>query len=228
LISELAEDSEGTGTRGVVEILAKELPDNFIGTSNVDLARRYNLKPIGTMAHEFIQAAQALTRIKDSQKFAFDTWAKEYRGDLGIALSDCLGFEAFLNDFDMFFSKLFDGARHDSGDPYIWGEKLIAHYESFGIDPITKSAVFSDGLDFSKAIEIHETFKDRIKVSFGIGTNITNDTGFKAPQIVIKMTECDGRPVAKISDSKGKMMCKDDDYLKYLASVFNIQRVWEE
>jgi len=216
-----------------VQILKKRLPYNFVGTSNVWLAMKYDLRPIGTMAHEFIQATQSLTRLVDSQKYAFDIWSREYRGDLGIALSDCLGFDAFLKDFDMYFCKLFDGARHDSGDPIEWGNRLIDHYKSMGIDPSTKTAVFSDGLDFQKAVDIHREFSNgitspRIKCSFGIGTNITNDTGFKAPQIVIKMTECNGQPVAKISDSKGKMMCKDSHYLKHLAKTFNIKTVWRE
>lgn len=207
----------------VVQIMEDNLPCGvFVGTSNVYLARKYNVKPIGTMAHEFIQAAQALVRLKDSQKYAFQTWADVYRGDLGIALSDTLGMDAFLEDFDQYFAKLFDGARHDSGSPYTWGDKLIAHYKAMGIDPMTKTAVFSDGLNFDKIIELHKEFSDKIKCSFGIGTNLTNDCGITPLQIVIKMSNCDGRPVAKISDSPGKQMCNDAEYLKYLASVFNI------
>lgn len=209
--------------------LIAELPNNIIGTSNVMFAKMFNIKPIGTMAHEFIQATQSMVRLIDSQKYAFEKWVEEYRGDLGIALSDTLGMKAFFNDFDLYFSKLYDGARHDSGDPYEWCEKLIKHYESMGIDPTTKMAVFSDGLDFAKAIKLNETFGERIKVSFGIGTYLTNDMGLthKPLQIVIKMTGCNGQPVAKISDSPGKAMCNDKDYLKYLRSVFNIDEVIE-
>lgn len=192
----------------------------FVGTSNVDLARRYNLRPIGTMAHEWIQAHQQLgPRLIDSQSVALQTWANEYRGELGIALSDCLGFRKFLRDFDRYFGLLFDGCRHDSGDPVRWAENLIAHYESLRINPKTKSAVFSDGLNFELAIDLYRRFSNHINVSFGIGTYLTNDCGFIAPQIVIKMVECNGKPVAKISDSAGKGMCEDDGFLEYLRSV---------
>lgn len=214
----------------VVGRLVEELPKNFIGTSNVYFARKYGIKPIGTMSHQLVQSTQGMknVRLSESQKYAFEVWAKEYRGDLGIALSDCLGMDAFFRDFDKYLAKLYDGARHDSGDPYVWCDKLIAHYKSMGIDPKTKTAVFSDNLNFTKALEIYNHYHGQINMSFGIGTNITNDTGFKAPQIVIKMTECNGNPVAKISDSKGKMMCKDPEFLKYLAHVFKIPMVWEE
>ena len=208
----------------IVNTLTGDLRKNFVGTSNVLLAMKYGVKPIGTMAHEFIQAMQQISgcQLRDSQKCAFQTWADVYRGDLGIALSDTLGMNTFFNDFDMYFSKLFDGARHDSGDPYIWCDKLIKHYKSMGIDPLTKTAVFSDGLTFPKMVELHKHYKDKIKVSFGIGTNLTNDCGIKPLQIVIKMTKCNGRPVAKISDSKGKQMCEDREYLKHLCNVFKI------
>ena len=205
--------------------LNSKFPFNFTGTSNVLLAMRLGLKPIGTMAHEFIQAAQALgPRIVDSQVFAFDTWAHEYRGELGIALSDCVGMDAFMRDFDLYFCKLFDGARHDSGCPYKWGDKLIKHYESHGINPKTKTAVFSDGLTPHKATKIAKYFSGKINISFGIGTNFTNDCGITPLQIVIKMTECNGQPVAKISDSAGKEMCLDDEYISHLKKVFEINR----
>lgn len=205
----------------IISTLKKELPGNFIGTSNVHFAMQYNLTPIGTMAHEWIMAAQALgPRLVDSQKFALEHWAQEYRGDLGIALSDTVGFKAFLSDFDMYFAKLFDGCRHDSGDPFQWGDLLIEHYRKMRVDPRTKRAIFSDGLSFSRAIDIASYFKDRIQTSFGIGTNLTNDITEKAAQIVIKMIRCQGAPVAKISDSPGKQMCKDVEYLAYLKSVF--------
>ncbi len=209
----------------VVSRCAKELPKNFMGTSNVYLARKYGVKPIGTMAHEWIMAGQGMeeqTSVKYSQRYMLQKWADVYRGDLGTALSDTLGFNAFLNDFDMYFSKLFDGCRHDSGDPHTWCHKLVQHYQNYKIDPLTKTAVFSDGLDFQKMIQIHDAFSKRINVSFGIGTNLTNDCGVKPLQIVIKMTKCNGRPVAKISDSPGKQMCEDKEYLKYLASRLNI------
>ncbi len=146
----------------IIQTLKKELPENFRGTSNIFFAMKYNLTPIGTMAHEWLMAAQALgPKLANSQKFALEHWAQEYRGDLGIALSDVVGFDAFLYDFDMYFSKLFDGCRHDSGDPFKWGDKLVEHYKKMKVDPRSKIAVFSDGLSFPKAIEITRYFKDR-------------------------------------------------------------------
>jgi len=205
-------------------ILKKELPDNFVGTSNVFLAKKHSIKYIGTFAHLLIQLGQGLpnVHISESQRFMLDAWVNEYRGDLGIALSDTLGFDAFLRDFDLFFAKLYDGCRHDSGDPYVWCEKLIAHYEKLRIDPRTKTAVFSDGLTFPLALDLHSKFSRRIKTSFGIGTNLTNDTGVDPLQNVIKLVKVNGYPVAKVSDSSGKGMCEDDEYLKYLKTVFKI------
>lgn len=191
------------------------------GTSNVMLAKAMNITPAGTMAHEYIAAHQQLSRIEDSQKVAFQTWADVYRGDLGIALSDTLGFSTFLHDFDMYFAKLFDGARHDSGDPDAWARSLIKHYEDMGIDPCTKVAVFSDGLCMSKAAYLYRTYSRRIKTSFIIGTHLVNDTLVKPLQIVMKMTQCNGRPVAKLSDAPGKEMCRDALYMSYIKSIFN-------
>ena len=211
--------------REVVQTLSRELPrDIFVGTSNVLFAKEFGLKPIGTMAHEYLQAGQALgPKLADSQKYMLEKWVQEYRGDLGIALSDVVGFDAFLRDFDKYFAKLYDGCRHDSGDPFEWGERLIQHYEKLGIDPLTKTAVFSDGLTFKKAFELAERFRGRIKTSFGIGTNLTNDVTAVPLQIVMKMVELNGEPVAKISDSKGKGMCEDEDYLSYLKKVYQIE-----
>lgn len=208
----------------VVKTLKEELPMNFTGTSNVYLAKKYGLTPIGTMAHEYLQACQALgPRLRDSQKFALEKWVQEYRGDLGIALTDVVGIDAFLEDFDLYFCKLFDGVRHDSGDPFVWAGKVIDHYKKMKIDPKTKSLVFSDGLDFEKSFELFEAFKDQAKMFFGIGTNLTNDLGLKPINIVLKMTSCNGSPVAKISDSAGKTMCDNEEYLAYLKQVFKIK-----
>jgi nicotinate phosphoribosyltransferase len=206
----------------MIEKLLKVAPDNLIGTSNVEMAKKFDIKYIGTMAHEWLQAHQALVRVSDSQKAALEVWAKEYRGDLGIALSDVVGMDAFLNDFDKYFAKLFDGCRHDSGDPLVWAEKLIKHYDSLGIDPKTKSAVFSDGLTFESANEIQNQLEGKIGVSFGIGTFLSNNWGFTPLQVVLKMIECNGKPVAKISDSPGKGMCDNSSYLKYLMETFNL------
>jgi nicotinate phosphoribosyltransferase len=171
-----------------------------------------------------MQACQALgPRLRDSQTFAFDMWAKEYRGDLGIAIADTYGLDAFLRDFDMYFCKLFDGARQDSGDPFQWGEKLIAHYRRNRVDPRTKTLIFSDQLSVPLAIEIARRFDGRARTSFGIGTNLTNDLGYEPLNIVIKMTECNGQPVAKVSDAPGKTVSKDPGYLAYLRQVFGLE-----
>ncbi|MBS3822826.1 MAG: nicotinate phosphoribosyltransferase [Wenzhouxiangellaceae bacterium] len=207
----------------VVEKLAREIPSSLRGTSNVRLARDLDLVPIGTMAHEFVQAAQALgPRLAETQRFAFEVWAREYRGDLGIALSDTYSLKAFLRDFDMFFCKLFDGARQDSGDPIEWGEAMIEHYEHNRVDPKTRNLVFSDSLNIPRAAEIWHRFRDRINVSFGIGTNLTHDTGTDPINIVIKMTECNGQPVVKLSDSPGKIISTDQHYLAWVRQAFDV------
>ena len=210
----------------VVRTLKNGLGVHFVGTSNVKFAQDHGLTPLGTMAHEYLQACQAVgPRLRDSQTFAFNMWAREYRGDLGIALSDVCGMDAFLRDFDLFFCKLFDGVRHDSGDPFEWGEKMISHYQRMRIDPRTKTMVFSDGLDMPLAIRLYEHFRGRAQTSFGIGTNLTNDVGCDPLQIVIKMTRCNGQPVAKISDEPSKSMDYDPSYVKYLREVFQVPEV---
>ncbi len=204
----------------VLKYFVSRCPDKLVGTSNTHFAKKLNIRPIGTMAHEFFQAHQQLgPRLVDSQKVALQSWAVEYRGELGIALSDTLGFDKFLIDFDRFFSLLFDGCRQDSGDPIRWAEKLIAHYDKMRIDSRFKTAIFSDGLTFEKAVDLFNRFNSRIKTSFGIGTYLTNDCGFVAPQIVIKMIEFNHNPVAKVSDSADKGMCEDTEFLEYLNKV---------
>jgi len=194
------------------------------GTSNVLYAMNLGLIPLGTMAHEYLQACQALgPRLRDSQIFGFESWAREYRGDLGIALSDVYGMSAFLRDFDMYFCKLFDGARHDSGDPFQWGERMLAHYIANRVDPRTKTLIFSDGLTVPRTIELYQQFRGRCQLAFGIGTNLTNDLGYEPLQIVIKMVRCNDQPVAKLSDTPAKNMCDDEKYLAYLRQVFEIE-----
>lgn len=206
----------------VVRTLADQVPEFFKGTSNVYLAKKYNLTPIGTMAHEYLQSYQSFgVRLRDFQKAALEDWVLEYRGDLGIALTDVVGMDAFLADFDNFLAKLFDGLRHDSGDPVVWGEKALNHYAKLRIDAGTKRLVFSDGLDVPTAIRLYKHFAGRIQCGFGIGTNLTNDTGTPALNIVMKLMECNGQPVAKLSDSPGKTLCKDETYLAYLRQVFD-------
>ncbi len=207
----------------VLQILRRRLGPQFAGTSNTWYAMKQNLTPLGTMAHEYLQACQSLgPRLRDSQTYAFERWAREYRGDLGIALSDVYGFDAFLRDFDLYFCKLFDGVRHDSGDAMAWGERMIAHFEKLRIDPKTKTLIFSDSLDFPRVIELYLRFADRARLAFGVGTNLTNDLGYTPLQIVLKMVRCNGQPVAKLSDTPSKNMCDDEAYLAYLRQVFEI------
>ena len=206
----------------VVERLAADLPTHFRGTSNVYLAKQLGLSPSGTMAHEYLQAYQAFGfRLRDFQKAALEGWVQEYRGDLGVALTDVVGMDAFLRDFDLYFAKLFDGLRHDSGDPFVWGEKAIAHYHALRIDPASKRLVFSDSLNIPRALELYRHFKGRIQTGFGIGTDLSNDTPHPALNIVMKITACNGQPVAKISDEPGKTLCDDQTFLAYLRQVFS-------
>ena len=208
----------------MVHILKRDFPGRFVGTSNVHLAREFGIKPIGTMAHEWLMAHQQLgPRLIDSQIAALDCWVREYRGLLGIALTDCITTDAFLRDFDLYFAKLFDGLRHDSGDPLEWAEKCIRHYEKLGIDPLSKTLVFSDGLDLPKALELYRALHEHIHVSFGIGTRLTCDIpGVEPMNIVIKMTACNGQPVAKLSDTPGKTQCRDENFVTYLKHVFRV------
>lgn len=213
----------------VVRRFATELVNkNMVGTSNVYLAMKYNLTPIGTYAHEFVQMYQGIDSIPlaYTNHFALQDWYDEYKGDNGTALTDTLGTDLFLLDFDRANSNNYTGVRHDSGDPYLWGEKMINHYKKYGIDPKTKLLLFSDSLNFNKAQELYDYFKDRTKVSFGIGTYVSNDTPIEALNIVIKLQYVNGNPVAKISDNYGKSMCQDDTYLEYLkkAVQFRINR----
>lgn len=206
----------------VLDILNREIPDYLAGTSNMRLARQLGLPPVGTMAHEWFQAWQAVTPLEYAQRAALSAWLLEYRDCLGIALTDCYSMEAFCRDFKLFFGNLYDGLRHDSGDPIAWGERAIRLYESFDIEPQSKTLVFSDGLTFDKILELYDHFQGRINTGFGIGTNLTNDLGYEPLNIVIKMVSCHGRPVAKISDAPGKSMCEDADYLENLARLYKI------
>ena len=189
-----------------------------VGTSNVYLAMKYGCKPIGTYAHEYVQMYQGVpgVTLAYTNKMAMDEWFEEYQGDNGTALTDTLGTDLFLMDFNKLQANCYTGVRHDSGDPIEWGEKIIAHYEKLGIDPKTKTLLFSDSLDFDKAQKIYDHFKERINVSFGIGTFISNDTCVEPLNIVIKLQYVNGHPVAKLSDDFGKAMCQNDDYLHYL------------
>ena len=201
----------------VVKRLATET-DKCVGTSNVYLAKKYHITPIGTYAHEFVQMYQGIDSIPlaYSNYYAMKDWYVEYDGDNGTALTDTVTTDLFLLDFNRSMVNNYTGVRHDSGDPYVWGEKIIAHYKKYGVDPRTKLLLFSDSLDFDKAQKLFDYFKDRAKVSFGIGTFCSNDTAEQALNIVIKLQYVNGRPVAKLSDDIGKAMCKDNEYLDYL------------
>ncbi len=211
----------------VVSKMKREVP-NMVGTSNVYLAMKYDLLPVGTYAHEYVEMYQGINKIPVAygNYYAMKDWYEEYRGDNGTALSDTLTTDLFLLDFDRSMANNFTGVRHDSGDPYEWGEKIIAHYKKFGIDPKTKTLLFSDSLNFEKAQALYNHFKDRINVSFGIGTYCTNNTDAEALNIVIKLQYVNGRPVAKISDAPGKTMCPDEGYAEYLreAIKFRLER----
>jgi nicotinate phosphoribosyltransferase len=207
----------------VVRTFAAEVPELFRGTSNVDLARRHGLVPIGTMAHEYLQAHQAFGyRLRDFQRMALENWVHEYRGDLGIALTDTVGLEAFLRDFDLYFAKLFDGLRQDSGDPFQWGERVLAHYARLRLDAQSKQLVFSDALDFPKTFALYDRFADRARVGFGIGTHLSHDVGTAPLNIVMKLVRCNDQPVCKLSDSPGKALCDDETFGRYLRQVFGI------
>ena len=199
----------------------------FTGTSNYDLARRLNLTPMGTQAHEWFQAQQQISpNLASSQRAALAAWLEEYPDRLGIALTDCITMDAFLRDFGPEFATRYQGLRHDSGDPVEWGEKAIAHYKKLGIDPLSKVLVFSDNLDLTKAVDLYRHFSSRVNLSFGIGTRLTCDIPQVKPlNIVIKLVECNGKPVAKLSDSPGKTICHDKAFVRALRKAFDLPPV---
>lgn len=202
----------------VLDILRHELPAQLAGTSNLYYAREMGLVPIGTQGHEWYQAWQSLARLEEAQTAALQAWVDVYRGDPGIALTDCYSHDAFMRDFDRYFAKLFDGARQDSGDEVRFGERQIAHYQALRIDPTSKVLVFSNSLDFGSALDLHAHFHGRIReAACLIGTKIVNDLDLPALNMVIKMVSCNGRPVAKISDEPEKSMCEDPEYLRRVA-----------
>ena len=197
---------------------------SFIGTSNVFLAKKYDIVPVGTMAHEWIMCiGQGDHRHNPaySNHYALNAWVNEYGVLNGIALTDTITTDCFLQDFDLTFATLFSGVRHDSGDPYEWGEKMLSHYESLGLDTKTKTLLFSDSLDFEKADAIYRHFCGKAKVAFGIGTYLSNDTNTHALNIVMKTTSCNGQAVAKVSDTAGKGMCKDAGYVEFLQTCIH-------
>lgn len=197
----------------------KHSPSRFIGTSNVYLAKKFGLTPVGTMAHEWIMCTGQGNHKHNpaySNWYALDAWIKEYGVLNGIALTDTITTDCFLRDFQLTYATLFSGVRHDSGDPYEWGEKMINQYRKLGIDPKTKTLLFSDSLDFERADALWHHFHNDINVAFGIGTYLSNDTKVSHLNIVMKVTKCNGIDVAKISDTDGKGMCKNPEYVEYL------------
>ena len=215
----LSAEAQELAVKELAEVTWQKCSSNCVGTSNIYLARKYNLIPVGTMAHDWIMCVgQGNHRHNPSYSnyYSLESWVREYGVQNGTALTDTITTDCFLRDFDLTYATLFYGVRHDSGDPIEWGEKMIAHYESLHIDPTTKTLLFSDSLNFEKAAKIYEHFKGRAKVAFGIGTYISNDTKERALNIVMKVTRCNGQDVAKISDTPGKGMCKNQDYVDYL------------
>lgn len=203
----------------LIKFIVDQKISGFAGTSNMYLAKKYKVKPIGTMAHEFGQViGQSNPELNPaySNKFIMKAWTDEYKTVNGIVLDDVIGSKVFLKDFDLTYATLFSGVRHDSGDPIEWGENLLEHYKKLGIDATTKTLLFSDSLNFEKATALKKHFEGRCKVAFGIGTWLANDTDVKALNIVMKITDCNGRPVAKLSNNIGKTMCRDEEYIKYL------------
>lgn len=183
--------------------------ENFVGTSNVHFAHKYNITPMGTHAHEWFSFHAAKYGYKMANTMAMEAWSNVFRGDLGIALPDTFTSDVFFRQFEKKFSKLYDGVRHDSGDPIEFAKKVIAHYESQGIDPKSKTIIFSDSLNTEAAVKIKDFCRGIIKCSFGIGTNFTNDVGVKPLNMVIKMTAA--KPfndewihTIKLSDAPGK------------------------
>ncbi|MDU5453616.1 nicotinate phosphoribosyltransferase [Pseudescherichia vulneris] len=216
-------------SRDVQQAIVERLQQEpwFVGTSNYDLARRLNLTPMGTQAHEWFQAHQQISpELATSQRAALAAWLTEYPDQLGIALTDCITMDAFLRDFGPEYASRYQGLRHDSGDPVEWGEKAIAHYQKLGIDPLSKVLVFSDNLDLKKALDLYRHFAARVNLSFGIGTRLTCDIPQVKPlNIVIKLVECNGKPVAKLSDSPGKTICHDKAFVRALREAFDLPQV---
>ena len=215
----LSEEAQDLAVRTLKERNADFADSRFVGTSNVALAKKYGVTPVGTMAHEWIMCSGQGNHKHNpaySNWYALDAWVKEYGILNGTALTDTITTDCFLKDFQLTYATLFSGVRHDSGDPYEWGEKMIAHYERLGIDPMTKTLLFSDSLDFERASALYRHFRGKARVAFGIGTYISNDTEVEPLNIVMKVTKCNGQDVAKISDVEGKGMCKNAEYEDYL------------
>ncbi|ANZ22565.1 nicotinate phosphoribosyltransferase [Buchnera aphidicola (Diuraphis noxia)] len=207
----------------IVKRLKEKFPF-FIGSSNFHISRILKLQPIGTQAHEWFQAHQQISsNLKESQTLALKTWLYQYNNYLNIALTDSINMDTFLHDFNLYFTSSYQGIRHDSGDPVKWAEKALAHYEKLGINPCTKTLIFSDNLNFKRIISLYKMFSHKINMIFGIGTKLTCDIPHVKPlNMVLKLVKCNGKPVAKLSDSPEKTFCLDKNFLQHLCKVFNI------
>jgi len=210
----------------VKQMSGGKLDTNFVGTSNVYLAYKYKITPIGTHAHEWFMFHAAKYGYKMANHLAMENWTDVFRGDLGIALSDTFTTDVFLKSFDKKFTKLYDGVRHDSGDPFVFGDKIIKHYDSLGIDTRSKTIVFSDSLNPQLAVDIKDYFRGKIKCSFGIGTNFSNDVGVKPLNMVIKIVGAkpedeEWHHTIKLSDVEGKHTGdkKEIEIAKYVLNI---------
>lgn len=222
----LSSEAQDLAVKKLCENNGKYKDSYCVGTSNVYLAKKYGVKPVGTMAHEYIMCigqGNPMYNPAYSNKLAMDSWTKEYGVLNGTYLTDTIGDATTHLDMGYTYSISFSGVRHDSGDPYKWGDEWVKHYEKYynkyhdeRVNPKNKTLLFSDSLNFEKASKLYEYFKDRIKVAFGIGTYISNDTDISPLNIVMKVVECNEGPVAKLSNSEGKTMCKDNEYVEYL------------
>ncbi len=215
----LSSEAQDYAVRELKDVTWKVCGSDCVGTSNIYLARKYNVIPVGTMAHEWIMCVGQGNHKHNpsySNHYSMEAWVREYGVQNGTALTDTITTDCFLRDFDLQYATLFSGVRHDSGDPYEWGDKMLDHYRKLGLDSKTKTLLFSDSLNFEKASGLYAYFKDHCKVAFGIGTYISNDTDVRPLNIVMKVTRCNGQDVAKVSDTPGKGMCKNQDYVDYL------------
>ncbi|KQM69316.1 nicotinate phosphoribosyltransferase [Pedobacter sp. Leaf216] len=212
----------------VIDTFNREGRKTFVGTSNVHFAMLHQTKPIGTHAHEWFMYHAAVYGFPQANATSLQHWVDVFRGDLGIALSDTYTTDVFLSQFDKMFSKLFDGVRQDSGKPIEFADKIIAHYNQLGIDPLTKIIIFSDGLDYEKVARITDHCRGKIGFSFGIGTNLSNDVGLEAMNIVIKMTQTrqeNGKwmHVVKLSDNPDKNT-GNADMIAAAKTILNIEQ----
>ena len=215
----------------LIKYIVNEKIPGFVGTSNVYLAKKYGVKAVGTQAHELFQGIGQGDPRKNpayTNEYVMKYWTDFYGIKNGIVLSDIFQHDIFLMDFNEKYATLFSGVRHDSGDPIEWGEQMIAHYKKLGIDPITKTLLFSDSLDFEKATILKKHFTGKCKVAFGIGTYLAGIQDETPLNIVMKMTECNGMPVAKLSNNPSKSMCRDKNHIDYLMRALDWRRKYEK